>query len=114
MPTYVSSSQCISAGQASSSECTGVDFGANTFNQIYPPLWQVADGKKDAERVYRSTELLRTVSDSGRSEAFFSIKETARQALKFDVSFLYAFNTAMSYKTESNTDFNGCSWVSPS
>ena len=46
----------------------------------------MADGKKDAEREYRSTELLTTLSDSGRSEAFFSIKETTRQALKFDVS----------------------------
>ena len=86
VPTYVSSSQCISAGHASSTECSGVDSGAITFNQIYPPPWQVADGKKDAEREYRSTELLTTLSDSGRSEAFFSIKETTRQALKFDVS----------------------------
>lgn len=87
-PSYIAISQCTSAGQSNSVECSGLDSGSSIFNQVYPPPWEVADGKKDAEARYRLAELLIVSSDSGRSEAFFSIRGTIQKGLQFDVGVL--------------------------
>ncbi|MCO5566554.1 hypothetical protein L7F22_020231 [Adiantum nelumboides] len=84
-PSYVSSDECTSRGQAGSTVCSGLDSGSSLFSQVYPPLSKVVDGRKNAEAMYRPAELLIVSSESGRSEALFSIKENIQRGLQYDM-----------------------------
>ncbi|KAH7331499.1 hypothetical protein KP509_20G036800 [Ceratopteris richardii] len=83
-PPYISCDECTSSSQNSSMICSGLDPGVATFQQVYPLPSTGLDGKKQAEAKYRPSELLIATSDSGRSEAFFSIRQNITRGIQYD------------------------------